>query len=77
MADRRLCLAPPFPPAPVPESMLFRHRQLAPAANVRVSPIYLGAMNFGDADKARLGEWDKEFFFGNTRYFQGSRWQPH
>ncbi|KAF5877856.1 putative norsolorinic acid reductase protein [Botrytis fragariae] len=64
-------MAPPFPPAPAPESMLFRHRQLAPTANVRVSPICLGAMNFGDADKARLGECNKETSFEILDIFKG------
>ncbi|CAD6440553.1 1d13c748-07be-4ada-a05a-8dc7a42727d4 [Sclerotinia trifoliorum] len=53
----------PIPPAPAPESPLFRHRQLAPTASVRVSPICLGAMNFGDAHKANLGECNKETTF--------------
>jgi aryl-alcohol dehydrogenase-like predicted oxidoreductase len=56
-------MAPPFAPPPPPESPLFRHRQLAPTANVRVSPICLGAMNFGDADKERMGECNKETAF--------------
>ncbi|TGO13417.1 hypothetical protein BTUL_0070g00470 [Botrytis tulipae] len=64
-------MAPPFPPAPAPESMLFRHRQLTPTANVRVSPICLGAMNFGDADKARLGECNKETSFEILDTFKG------
>lgn len=56
-------MAPPFPfPAP-PESPLYRHRQLAPTANVRVSPICLGTMGFGEADKARMGECTKETAF--------------
>ncbi|KAH8647710.1 NADP-dependent oxidoreductase domain-containing protein [Xylariales sp. PMI_506] len=56
-------MAPPFPLAPPPESPLYRHRQLAPNANVRVSPICLGGMGFGEADKARLGECSKETAF--------------
>lgn len=56
-------MAPPFAPPPPPESPLFRHRQLAPTANVRVSPLCLGAMNFGDAHKARMGECNKETSF--------------
>ncbi|TGO58701.1 hypothetical protein BCON_0052g00460 [Botryotinia convoluta] len=64
-------MAPPFPPAPAPEPMLFRHRQLAPTANVRVSPICLGAMNFGDVDKARLGECNKETSFEILDTFKG------
>lgn len=34
-------------PAPPPKSLLGRHRLLAPTASVYVSPICLGAMNFG------------------------------
>src|SRR5271155_4898203 len=56
-------MAPPFAAPPPPESPLFRHRQLAPTANVRVSPICLGAMNFGEAHKARMGECSKETAF--------------
>lgn len=56
-------MAPPYPPPPAPESALFRHRQLAPTANVRVSPICLGAMDFGEADKHRMGECTKETAF--------------
>jgi hypothetical protein len=50
----QVTMALPFAAPPPPESPLFRHRQLAPTANVRVSPICLGAMNFGDAHKVRL-----------------------
>lgn len=32
-----------------PKSALGYHRILAPTAGVRVSPLCLGAMNFGDA----------------------------
>jgi aryl-alcohol dehydrogenase-like predicted oxidoreductase len=56
-------MAPPFSRPPPPASPLFRHRQLAPNANVRVSPICLGAMNFGEAHKARMGECSKETAF--------------
>ena len=56
-------MAPPFAAPPPPESPLFRHRQLCPTANVRVSPICLGAMNFGDAHKERMGECNKETTF--------------
>lgn len=38
-----------FPVAPKPKSLLGYHRVLAPTAGVKVSPICLGAMNFGDA----------------------------
>jgi aryl-alcohol dehydrogenase-like predicted oxidoreductase len=56
-------MAPPFAAPPAPESVLFRHRQLSPTANVRVSPLCLGAMNFGNAHKARMGECTKETTF--------------
>lgn len=65
-------MAPPFAPPPPPESPLFRHRQLAPAANVRVSPICLGAMNFGEADKARLGECGKDTAFSILDAFKSA-----
>ncbi|KAJ5683031.1 Norsolorinic acid reductase B [Penicillium macrosclerotiorum] len=52
-----------FPPAPAPKSRLGRYRLLAPTAAVRVSPLCLGAMNFGEGWKERLGECDKENSF--------------
>jgi hypothetical protein len=33
------------PPPPAPKSLLARHRLLAPAASVRVSPLSLGGMS--------------------------------
>ncbi|KAH8894670.1 Aldo/keto reductase [Thozetella sp. PMI_491] len=56
-------MAPPFPFPDAPESPLYRHRQLAPTANVRVSPLCLGTMGFGEVDKARMGECTKETAF--------------
>ncbi|OKL58557.1 Norsolorinic acid reductase B [Talaromyces atroroseus] len=50
-------------------SPLARHRQLAPSAAVRVSPLCLGAMNFGDAHKERMGECTKETAFEILDYF--------
>ncbi|KAK9371359.1 sterigmatocystin biosynthesis dehydrogenase [Lipomyces kononenkoae] len=50
-------------------SALARHRQLAPAASVRVSPICLGAMNFGEAHPERYGECTKETAFEILDYF--------
>lgn len=38
-----------LPMAPEPQSALGRYRLLSPTAAVRVSPLCLGAMNFGDA----------------------------
>jgi aryl-alcohol dehydrogenase-like predicted oxidoreductase len=61
-----------FPSAPPPKTLLDRHRQLAPAASVRVSPLCLGAMNFGEAHKARMGECSKETAFEILDYFYNS-----
>ncbi|EPS25904.1 hypothetical protein PDE_00840 [Penicillium oxalicum 114-2] len=52
-----------FPAAPPPKSRLGRYRMLAPSAGVMVSPLCLGAMNFGEGWKERLGECDKETSF--------------
>lgn len=49
--------------APPPKSRLGRYRVLAPTAGVKVSPLCLGAMNFGEGWKARLGECDKATSF--------------
>ncbi|OAA61863.1 norsolorinic acid reductase [Niveomyces insectorum RCEF 264] len=38
-----------FAPPPAPKSALGRYRLLSPSASVRVSPLCLGGMNFGDA----------------------------
>ncbi|KAJ5648634.1 hypothetical protein N7490_005006 [Penicillium lividum] len=59
----------PLPVHPPARSPLDRHRQLAPSASVRVSPLCLGAMNFGDAWKERLGECQKETVFEILDYF--------
>ncbi|KAL3447064.1 NADP-dependent oxidoreductase domain-containing protein [Aspergillus insuetus] len=53
---------PPAPPPPL-RSVLHCHRQLAPNASIRVSPLCLGTMNFGDAWKGRMGECSKETTF--------------
>ncbi|KAF4774480.1 hypothetical protein HER10_EVM0000070 [Colletotrichum scovillei] len=42
------------------DTYLARHRQLSPTAAVRVSPLVLGAMNFGEKQKATMGECTKE-----------------
>ncbi|QIW97316.1 hypothetical protein AMS68_002834 [Peltaster fructicola] len=54
-------------------SLLGRHRQLAPSAAVRVSPLCLGAMTFGTASPERYGEVSKETAFEimDTFYKQG------
>ncbi|KAL2127098.1 hypothetical protein VTI74DRAFT_11326 [Chaetomium olivicolor] len=50
----------PLPPAPPPQSPLARYRLLSPTASVRVSPLCLGAMNFGDAWKDYMGACDEK-----------------
>ncbi|KAF3047928.1 hypothetical protein E8E11_006462 [Didymella keratinophila] len=52
-----------------PKSLLGRHRVLSPTAGVRVSPLCLGAMNFGEAWKQALGECTKETAFAMLDYF--------
>ncbi|KAA8903436.1 aryl-alcohol dehydrogenase-like protein [Sphaerosporella brunnea] len=59
----------PFGPAPKPASPLGYHRILSPTAGVRVSPLCLGAMNFGDAWKEFMGACDKKSAFEILDYF--------
>ncbi|CAI4213535.1 unnamed protein product [Parascedosporium putredinis] len=54
-----------------PSGTLARHRQLAPSASVRVSPLCLGAMNFGESGKDRYGECTKETAFAILDQFYG------
>lgn len=58
-----------FPKPPPPVSRLGRHRILSPTAGVKVSPLCLGAMNFGDAWKSLLGECTKDTAFAMLDYF--------
>ena len=58
-----------FKSAPKPSSLLGYHRILSPTAGVRVSPLCLGAMNFGEAWKGALGECTKETAFDMLDYF--------
>lgn len=46
--------------APPPKSPLARYRILSPTANVRVSPLCLGAMNFGVAWADQMGACDQK-----------------
>ncbi|KAI1266245.1 aldo/keto reductase [Xylariaceae sp. FL1019] len=46
--------------APPPVGPLNRYRLLSPTAAVRVSPLCLGAMNFGDAWTEDMGECNQE-----------------
>lgn len=50
-------------------SLLFRHRQLAPTASVRVSPLCLGAMTFGIANSERYGKCSKDEAFKILDHF--------
>lgn len=58
---------------PPPKSLLIRHRQLAPNASVRVSPLCLGAMTFGDTQQDRYGKITKDEVFNilDTFYSNG------
>ncbi|KAK3688374.1 norsolorinic acid reductase [Podospora appendiculata] len=49
-----------LPSAPPPSGPLGRYRMLAPSASVRVSPLCLGGMNFGDAWKDYMGACDQK-----------------
>lgn len=66
-----------FKPAPKPKSLLGYHRILSPTAGVRVSPLCLGAMNFGDAWKEMLGECNKETSFAMLDYFWDQGYEFH
>ncbi|KIX98651.1 uncharacterized protein Z520_05952 [Fonsecaea multimorphosa CBS 102226] len=57
------------PSAPLPRSVLGRHRLLSPTASVHVSPLCLGGMNFGDAWSSIMGECSKETAFEILDYF--------
>ena len=56
-------------PVPKPKSLLGYHRVLAPTAGVRVSPLCLGTLNFGEAWSTNLGECSKETSFAMLDYF--------
>lgn len=58
-----------FEPAPKPVSLLGYHRILSPTSGVRVSPLCLGAMNFGDAWAEHLGKCDKKTTYEILDYF--------
>ncbi|KAJ5902276.1 hypothetical protein N7495_002804 [Penicillium taxi] len=60
-------------PGPDPKSHLGRYRLLAPTAAVKVSPLCLGTLNFGESWKGLTGECDKENSFKilDTYYEKG------
>ena len=61
-----------FPIPPTPKTALGHYRLLSPNASVRVSPLCLGAMNFGDAWKEYMGTCDKNTTFEILDYFYES-----
>ncbi|KAH7394881.1 NADP-dependent oxidoreductase domain-containing protein [Phaeosphaeria sp. MPI-PUGE-AT-0046c] len=58
-----------FGEAPVAKSLLDFQRVLSPTAGIRVSPLCLGAMNFGDAWVELMGKCDKKTTFEILDYF--------
>lgn len=58
-----------FGPPPKAKSLLDFHRVLAPSAGVRVSPLCLGAMNFGEAWEQGMGKCDKKTTFEILDFF--------
>ncbi|PWY92856.1 sterigmatocystin biosynthesis dehydrogenase stcV [Aspergillus heteromorphus CBS 117.55] len=62
-----------FAVAPKPKSLLGYHQVLSPTAGVKVSPLCLGCMNFGDAWSPFMGECNKEQSFAimDTFYEHG------
>ena len=52
-----------------PLSLLSRHRQLALTDSVRVSPLCLGAMTFGDSHQERYGKMSKDAAFAIMDHF--------
>ena len=65
-----------FAPPPPPKTALGHYRLLSPTAAVRVSPLCLGAMNFGDAWKGFMGECGKETTEEILDYFYGTSQLP-
>ncbi|KAF2273502.1 aryl-alcohol dehydrogenase-like protein [Westerdykella ornata] len=59
----------PFGNPPKPKSLLEFHRVLSPNAGIRVSPLCLGAMNFGEAWEDFMGKCDKATAFEILDYF--------
>ncbi|KAH7061981.1 NADP-dependent oxidoreductase domain-containing protein [Paraphoma chrysanthemicola] len=59
----------PFGVVPKAKSLLDFQRVLSPTAGIRVSPLCLGAMNFGDAWEGLMGKCDKKTTFEILDYF--------
>ncbi|KAI3402225.1 hypothetical protein diail_154 [Diaporthe ilicicola] len=58
-----------LPMAPPPKGPLNRYRLLSPSASLRVSPLCLGAMNFGNAWEAFMGACDQKTTEGILDFF--------
>ena len=52
-----------FQAAGAPKSLLGRYRVMAPTAAVRVSPLCLGTMNYGNGWAGLMGDCDKKTSF--------------
>ncbi|KAF4624117.1 hypothetical protein G7Y89_g14056 [Cudoniella acicularis] len=61
-----------FAPTIKPKSLLGYHRILSPSAAIKVSPISLGAMNFGRKWEAFMGECTKETAFAIMDFYHAS-----
>ena len=61
----------PFGDIPKPKSLLDFHRVLSPTAGVRVSPLCLGACNFGEAWEELMGKCNKNMTFEIMDFFYG------
>lgn len=61
-----------FEMAGKPSTLLGHHRLLAPSAAVRVSPLCLGGMSFGEAWKDWMGSCDKKTTFEILDFFKQS-----
>lgn len=60
---------PALPTAEPPKGPLNRYRLLSPSASLRVSPLCLGAMNFGDAWESFMGACDRKTTEGILDFF--------
>ncbi|KAB8256209.1 Norsolorinic acid reductase A [Aspergillus pseudonomiae] len=61
-----------LPAAPEPPTLLGYHRILSPSAGVRVSPLCLGTMSFGNGWKGVMGECDQATSFNMLDTFYES-----
>ncbi|KAK9242292.1 norsolorinic acid reductase [Lipomyces tetrasporus] len=59
-------------PTPQPKTLLGHHRVLSPSASIKVSPLCLGTMNFGEIWNGLMGECTKETAFAILDRFYGA-----